>query len=61
MLRLHILTETEMISGFGQTANFSRPSLLTTLDRRLDILGPFSSDKQYLLGLRRAAIQLSKY
>ena len=60
MLRLHILSEVELISGFKPTADFNRPSLLTTLDRRLDILGAFSSDKQYLLGLRRAAIQLSK-
>ena len=60
MLKLHILAEIELISGFKPPVDFNRPSLLTTLDRRLDILGAFSSDKQYLLGLRRAAIQLSK-
>ena len=61
MLRFHILNEVELISGFKPAADFDRPSLLTTLDRRLTVFGAFSSDKQYLLGLRRAAMQLSKY
>jgi len=38
-----------------------RDVILENLDRRLDIIGAYTSDKQYLLGLRRAAMSLSRY
>ncbi|KAL8774572.1 MAG: hypothetical protein Q9209_000945 [Squamulea sp. 1 TL-2023] len=46
LLKLHALTEIEAIG--------------VSLDQRLDLLGAFNSDKQFLLGLRRAAMQLSR-
>ncbi len=60
LLKFHVLTEIEMISD---ELNFDKPKtarLRTSLDLRLDALGPFLSDKQYILGVRRAVMQLSK-
>lgn len=60
MLKLHAITEVEAISGMRDSDNPDKSRLLTLLNRRLDVLGPFPSDKQFLLGIRRAAMQLSK-
>lgn len=60
MLRFQAITEVEAISGVNAADENDKPSLLSTLDKRLDLLGAFVSDKQYLLGLRRATMQLSK-
>ncbi|KGO59126.1 PIK-related kinase, FATC [Penicillium expansum] len=57
MLRLHALSEVESIAK-AQSGQ-SRPGLLGALDRRLDVLGGYLSDKQYLLGLRRATMELA--
>ncbi|KAL0265042.1 serine/threonine-protein kinase M1 [Diplodia seriata] len=58
MLKLHVLYEIEAISG-GTESSLSRTDLLKNLDRRLDFLGAYTAEKQYVLGLRRAAMQLS--
>ena len=60
MLKFHVLTEMEMISGIGKMDQASKSRLSKSLNIRLDALGPFLSDKQYILGLRRAAMQVSK-
>ena len=60
MLRFHILTEIELMSGMKDN-RIDRPAMHTTLNRRLDVLGAYSSHKQYLLGIRRAVMQLSRY
>jgi serine/threonine-protein kinase ATR len=64
MLKLHTLYELETISGVPKERNVlrnvDRELILENLDRRLDILGVNVSDKQYLLGVRRAAMQLSR-
>lgn len=59
LLKLHVLSEIELISGAVE--NTDRETALKTLDLRLPILGAFLQDKQFLLGLRRAAMQLSRY
>ena len=59
MRRLHVLTEMELISGIGTGRKYEKQDLMARLDQRLSILGTFVSDKQYLLGLRRAIMQLS--
>ena len=59
MLRFHVLTEIEMISGIRGRLDGEKKNLLASLGQRLDVLGPFHSDKQYVLGLRRATMQLS--
>lgn len=61
MLRFHAIAEVEAISGVHDRSGTSKLALLLSLNKRLDILGAFLSDKQYLLGLRRATMQLSKY
>ena len=59
MLRFHAITEVEAISGV-LSDELEKTALLSSFDKRLDVLGTFLSDKQYLLGLRRATMQLSK-
>ena len=61
MLRFHVITEVEAISGVQDTDKVEISTLMMSLNRRLNVLGVYLSDKQYLLGLRRAAMQLSKY
>ena len=60
MLRFHAIMEIESISGVHAADGDDKASLLSSLDKRLDILGAFVSDKQFLLGLRRATMQLSR-
>ncbi len=60
MLRFHVLTEIEMISSMQKVDQARKSSLRTSLNLRLDTLGPFLSEKQYILGLRRAVMELSK-
>ena len=60
MLRLHVLTEVELISGLGPAKDLELPTLMAALSQRLEVLGAFLSDKQYLLGIRRATMQLSR-
>jgi serine/threonine-protein kinase ATR len=60
LFKCHVLTELEVIAG---TTNQSveRPDVLESLNRRLEVLGAYLNDKQSLLGIRRAAMQLSRY
>ncbi|KAI9844262.1 MAG: serine/threonine-protein kinase M1 [Sclerophora amabilis] len=60
LLKFHALNEVEAIGGCHD-GGIDKSSLMETLDRRLDVLGAFLSDKQYLLGLRRATMQLSRH
>ncbi|KAI9830439.1 MAG: hypothetical protein M1819_005691 [Sarea resinae] len=60
MLRCHVLTDIESIGCAFTSDQDDLQPLLKSLDRRLNVLGAFLSDKQYLLGLRRAAMELSK-
>lgn len=60
LLKFHALAEIEMIGSVGKIDKNKKSSLLSSMDQRLDVLGPFVADKQYLLGLRRAAMQLCK-
>ncbi|KAH0566290.1 hypothetical protein GP486_000316 [Trichoglossum hirsutum] len=59
MLKLHVLTDIEYLGGSTTQRHIDRSSLFGLLDRRLEVVGAFLSDKQYLLGLQRAAMQLS--
>ncbi len=60
MLKFHVLTELEMIAGTDKSASVEPATILESLDRRLEVIGAFLNDKQYLLGIRRAAMQLSR-
>lgn len=60
MLRLHALADVEAIVQAGpDDSHPSKDFLLRTLNRRLNVLGGYLADKQYLLGLRRAAMELA--
>ncbi|CAI6340552.1 unnamed protein product [Periconia digitata] len=59
LVKLHTLYELDAISGMSSYAKPVREAILDNLDRRLDIIGAYTSDKQYLLGVRRAAMTLS--
>ncbi|KAJ5935678.1 hypothetical protein N7466_005225 [Penicillium verhagenii] len=58
MLRLHALADVEAIANAG-TGESSYPDLPSALKRRLDVLGGYIAEKQYLLGIRRAAMELA--
>ncbi|KAI9721086.1 MAG: hypothetical protein M1812_002567 [Candelaria pacifica] len=59
MLKFHVLTDLESIGRVSSTGHLDRPALLESLNSRLGILGSYLTEKQYLLGVRRAAFQLS--
>ena len=59
LLKLHVLHEIEALSGLGPSPLDSQ-AISQNLTGRLDIIGSFTDDKQYILGLRRAVIALSK-
>ncbi|KAG9191621.1 serine/threonine-protein kinase ATR [Alternaria panax] len=60
LIKLHALYEVETVSGMGDGVTTDREIILENLDRRLNVIGAYTSDKQYLLGLRRAAMTLSR-
>jgi serine/threonine-protein kinase ATR len=60
LVKLHALYEIEIISGLSPQGKGDRTVILENLNRRLDIIGAYTSDKQYLLGLRRATMSLSR-
>jgi serine/threonine-protein kinase ATR len=58
LLQLHALSDVEAIVN-ADTRTGTKAELVDTLDHRLGLLGVYISEKQYLLGLRRAAMELS--
>jgi serine/threonine-protein kinase ATR len=58
-IKLHALYEIEQI-GAVKCNNATTDQIVERLGKRLDILGAYTTDKQYLLGVRRAAMQLSR-
>ncbi|KAI8722117.1 Non-specific serine/threonine protein kinase [Fusarium sp. LHS14.1] len=60
LLKAHILTDLEIIMATPTEDEVARQKSMSLLDRRLDILGAYVNDKQYLLGIRRAAMELSR-
>lgn len=60
MLRCHVLADLEIIAGDHKKEGVDQQGVITSLDRRLEVLGAFVSDKQYVLGIRRAAMELMR-
>ncbi|KAK4155321.1 hypothetical protein C8A00DRAFT_42044 [Chaetomidium leptoderma] len=60
MLKCHVLSDLEMIANERLKGDGDQQAVLTALDRRLEVLGAYVSDKQYLLGIRRAAMELMR-
>ena len=60
LLKLHILYELEASSGLYEPIERSRGEIITILDKRLEVLGAYLAEKQYILSIRRAVLQLSR-
>ncbi|RDA91201.1 hypothetical protein CP533_4836 [Ophiocordyceps camponoti-saundersi (nom. inval.)] len=58
LLRCHVLTDLEIIVGSKPRDEEERRKTMALLDGRLEVIGAYSNDKQYLLGIRRAAMEL---
>jgi serine/threonine-protein kinase ATR len=61
MLKFQILDEIQMIGSQDKAFAHPRPKIMENLDRRLEVIGAYQNDKQYVLGIRRAAMQLTGY
>lgn len=59
LFKLHALQEVHTLSGFG-ARHFDCKPILQNLVGRLDIMGSFIENKEYILCLRRAVMELSR-
>ncbi|KAJ0123315.1 protein kinase rad3 [Diaporthe amygdali] len=60
MLRCHVLADLEIIAGDHKRGASDQQQVMTSLDRRLEVLGAYVGNKQYVLGIRRAAMELMR-
>lgn len=63
MLKAHVLADLELIAekhGVADGDTVNQQDVLTTLNRRLEVIGAYVNDKQYVLGIRRAAMELMR-
>ncbi|KAI1494605.1 phosphatidyl inositol 3-kinase-like protein [Biscogniauxia mediterranea] len=60
MLRSHVLTDLELIAGMNSDGDQHPQETLKSLNRRLEVLGSYVSDKQYVLSVHRAAMELTR-
>ncbi|KAI8948096.1 phosphatidylinositol 3 [Xylaria longipes] len=58
ILRAHILTDLELIAGTNNDGDQHPQDILKSLSRRLEVLGSYVNDKQYVLSIRRAAMEV---
>ncbi|RDA89254.1 hypothetical protein CP532_0533 [Ophiocordyceps camponoti-leonardi (nom. inval.)] len=58
LLRCHVLTDLEIIVSSKPGDEEERRKTMALLDGRLEVIGAYFADKQYLLGIRRAAMEL---
>ncbi|KAF2971363.1 hypothetical protein GQX73_g2258 [Xylaria multiplex] len=58
ILRAHVLTDLELIAGMNTDGDQHPQDILKSLGRRLEVLGSYVNDKQYILSIRRAAMEL---
>ena len=55
-MKFHVLCE---LQDMSTTTDSGHPDVISRLDQRLDVLGSYVSDKQYLLGFRRAVMEVT--
>ena len=60
LLKCHVLADLEFIVGSSPQNDEEHRKTMELLDRRLNVIGAYSNDKQYLLGIRRAAMELMR-
>ncbi|KAI0857809.1 phosphatidylinositol 3 [Xylaria cubensis] len=58
ILRAHVLTDLELIAGTNNDGDQHPQDILKSLSRRLEVLGSYVNDKQYVLSIRRAAMEV---
>lgn len=61
MLRCHVLADLEIIAGDCKKEESDQQEIMTMLSRRLEVVGAYVNDKQYVLGIRRAAMELMRF
>ncbi|KAJ4386405.1 serine/threonine-protein kinase M1 [Gnomoniopsis smithogilvyi] len=60
MLKCHVLADLDIIAGGHKKETGDEQHTMTLLNRRLEMLGAYTNDKQYVLGIRRAAMELMR-
>ncbi|KAF4124503.1 serine/threonine-protein kinase ATR [Geosmithia morbida] len=60
LLKCHVLTDLEFIVGAKAEDEAEHRKVMELLEGRLNLLGAYSNDKQYILGIRRAAMEVTK-
>ncbi|KAK3335428.1 hypothetical protein B0T19DRAFT_489276 [Cercophora scortea] len=60
MLRCHVLSDLEMIANEKGIGNGDQQAVIKALERRLEVLGAYVGNKQYVLGIWRAAMELMR-
>lgn len=58
MLKCHVLTDLEIIIGTKPENDEERMKTMSLLEGRCEVIGAYFSDRQYVLGIQRAAMQL---
>ncbi|KAL6794711.1 hypothetical protein GGI42DRAFT_345653 [Trichoderma sp. SZMC 28013] len=58
MLKCHVLTDLEIIIGAKAESEEDRMKTMSLLEGRCEIIGAYFNDRQYVLGIQRAAMQL---
>ena len=58
LLQCHVLNELEMIAGVDRYSSLDRRDIVNSLNRRLEVLGAYFGEKQFVLGVQRAAMQI---
>lgn len=61
LLRCQVLTDLELIIDANPRSEDDRRNIMALLNGRLEVIGAYFNDKQYLLGIRRAALELTRY
>lgn len=60
MLKCHVLADLDIIAGDHKKEIADEQHTMAMLNRRLEVLGAYTNDKQYVLGIRRAAMELMR-
>lgn len=58
MLKCHVLTDLEIILGTNPESEEERMKTISLLEGRCEVIGAYFNDRQYVLGIQRAAMQL---
>jgi serine/threonine-protein kinase ATR len=60
LLKAHVLTDLEILAGVTTNEGEEHDLAIALLKQRLEVLGSHVNNKQYLLGIHRAAMQLMR-